>query len=115
MSLKVLQIVAELRDIEKGFLGCSTEQHKKYSKSPTWELLFADFEDMNVHLNVQSVKLVHVWPTLSVSAFSTSGCSFAYFTSKYVEYLSIVSLFQPRMSWRAYSSSDVASTAKAKR
>ena len=54
------------------------------------------FKDANMHLHVQSHKLVHVSGKHGhTCASSTSGCAFVYFTVQYcIEYSSTVSLFQ---------------------
>lgn len=53
------------------------------------------FKDANMHLHVQSPKLVHV-PGIHCH-MSTSGCAFVYFTVLCcIEYSSTVSSFQAR-------------------
>ena len=55
-------------------------------------------KDVNMHLHVQSRKLVHeCYGHCHVYASSTSGCAFVYFTERYyIEYSSTVSVFQTR-------------------
>ena len=73
------------------------------------------FKDMNVHLHVQSSKLlVHVSGVHCHMYVSSTSCTFVYFVEQYfIEYSIIISFFQSRRSRRKHKSSGgVADTAK---
>ena len=73
------------------------------------------FKDMNVHLHVQSSKLlVHVSGVHCHMYVSSTSCTFVYFVEQYfIEYSIIISFFQSRRSRRKHKSSGgVADTAE---
>ena len=67
-----------------------------------WTFKFQASSDVNVHLNVQSRKLVPVSGIYChMRASSTSGCTLVYFTVKYCkQHSSTVFLFQAQHVWK---------------